>query len=166
MVPVPTQQEVIDAVREAFHGVAREDGVTLHEARVIDDYGGSDERAAARMLDTEKAWEVVPVSDIEEYSEALSFLDPKGFRYYIPAYMIWAVRAYGDTASMSADAIVFHLKDLDGDFSFGRLDLLSEPQRRAAAMFLLYISTEHGDRDATEGVLRLWWKYLPPEHQF
>lgn len=165
MVPVPTQQEVIDAVSEAFHGVAREDGVTLHEARVIDDYGSNDERAAARMLDTEKVWEDVPHADIEEYSEALSFLDPKGFRYYIPAYMIWAVREFGKTDSMSVNATVFHLTNLDGDFGFTRLDLLSEPQRTAVAMFLLYISMEHGDHNATESVRRFWRKFLPPERQ-
>ena len=42
------RERIIDQIRLAFAHVSREDGVTLHEAKVIDDYGSADERIAAR----------------------------------------------------------------------------------------------------------------------
>jgi hypothetical protein len=39
---------LIEQITKAFEGVSREDGVTLHEGRVIDDYGGEEKRAASR----------------------------------------------------------------------------------------------------------------------
>jgi hypothetical protein len=87
MNPRPTAAEVIDVIRAAFAGVSREDGVSLHEAEVIDCYGGVEERAQARKLDKDQAWEQIPAADIEEFSNILSFMDPKGFRYIAP-YML------------------------------------------------------------------------------
>lgn len=56
----PTKHEVVSAIRAAFDGVDREDGVTLHEARVLDNYGSEGERAEARDRDTDRIWEQVP----------------------------------------------------------------------------------------------------------
>jgi hypothetical protein len=79
--PFPTKHEVIAAIRAAFDGVERADGVTLHEARAIDCYWIAEERAAARLLDTDRIWEQVPREHVERCPSALSFLDPVGFRY-------------------------------------------------------------------------------------
>ena len=83
------RERIIDQIRLAFAHVSREDGVTLHEAKVIDDYGSADERIAARVLDLDSHWQDVPDHLIEEHQETLCFVDPKGFRYYLPAYMVW-----------------------------------------------------------------------------
>ncbi|MFG6099650.1 DUF6714 family protein [Leptothoe sp. ISB3NOV94-8A] len=72
---------LIKEINEAFDGVAREDGVTLHEAMVIDDYGSPAERAEARAQDTEDQWQDVPEDDIRFSDAVLSFLDSKGFHY-------------------------------------------------------------------------------------
>jgi hypothetical protein len=83
-------------IEEAFDGVAREDSTTLHEAIVMDDYGSEEEQRAARRLDVEKRWQDVPDEDITSCCSALSFLDAKGFRYYIPAFMTYALKHWGD----------------------------------------------------------------------
>ncbi len=49
-------QAVIAAIRASFADVPRH-GVSLHEASVIDAYGSADERAAARLLDTDTHWD-------------------------------------------------------------------------------------------------------------
>lgn len=72
---------LIEAIIEAFDGVSRGNGVTLHEAMVIDDYGSPAERAAARAQDTEDKWQDVPEDDIRFSDAVLSFLDAKGFHY-------------------------------------------------------------------------------------
>ena len=70
---------LIEEITAAFDGVSREQGVTLHEATVIDDYGSLEERALARTQDTEDKWQNVPDEDIRFTDAVLSFLDPKGF---------------------------------------------------------------------------------------
>ncbi len=89
------EEDVLLALIEtAFDGVTRDDGITLHQAVVIDDYGSEEEFISARDLDTEIRWQDVPDSDISTNTSIFSFLDPKGFRYYLPASMYWAVKNY------------------------------------------------------------------------
>ena len=58
------QQGLIDEITSAFQDVRRGNGVTLHEATVIDSYGSMEERAKARKKDTERRWQDVPDRDI------------------------------------------------------------------------------------------------------
>lgn len=86
------KQALIQEITVAFDGVSREGGVSLSEAWVIDDYGSAEERAEARSQDIESRWQDVPDEDIAHGYSCLSFLDPIGFRYYIPAYIVWYLR--------------------------------------------------------------------------
>lgn len=104
---------LIKEIERAFDGVEREDGVTFHEARVIDDYGSDAERAQARLEDTENRWQDVPDELLINGDQIISFLDVKGFRYYLPAYLVWYLR-YMDNedeefSSDTFDSVDFYL---------------------------------------------------------
>jgi len=86
------KQALIEEITAAFDGVSREEGISLHEAMAIDDYESDEERAKARAEDTETRWQDVPDDDIRFSHTVLSFLDVKGFRYYIPAYLVWYLK--------------------------------------------------------------------------
>jgi len=93
--------ELLALIEEAFDGVERGEGITLHQARVIDDYGSDEDVFAARKLDTEERWQDVPVSVLSvsplrerKNTQFLDFLDPAGFRYYLPFAMSFAIRNY------------------------------------------------------------------------
>ncbi len=101
--------ELIAQIRKAFDNVTRLGGVSLHEADVIDSYGSQKEREVARKLDLDRFWWEVPHADIERYPWILSFLDATGFRYYIPAYMTWALTQYEDSGSLSLDMTIYAL---------------------------------------------------------
>jgi hypothetical protein len=101
--------ELIDEITAAFDGVSREDGTTLHEAIAIDDWKSLDEQLAARLFDTEERWQDVPDDAIVECDSALSFLDPKGFRYYLPAFMVCGLRNWTNDASRTVDTCEYHL---------------------------------------------------------
>src|SRR4051812_37598398 len=90
------REALIAEVTAAFDGVSREDGTTLHEADAIDDWKSDAECRVARRLDTEGRWQNVPDEDIWACCSALSFLDAKGFRYYLPAFMIYGLKHWGD----------------------------------------------------------------------
>ncbi|MBW3636304.1 MAG: hypothetical protein KY445_07550 [Armatimonadetes bacterium] len=89
---------LIEEITRAFDGVSRENGVSLSEARVIDDCGSDEERGKARARDTETRWQDVPDDDISHASDRPAFLDAVGFRYYVPAFVVWFLR-YTDSGS-------------------------------------------------------------------
>jgi hypothetical protein len=93
--------ELLDVIEKAFDGVEREDGVTLHEAVVIDNYGSQEEFEKAGSYDTETRWQDVSENDLAENPQFMTFLDAKGFRYYLPAAMSWSIRHGVDSLSDS-----------------------------------------------------------------
>jgi len=135
-----TKLSLIKEITAAFDGVDREDGVTLHEAMVIDSYGSLAERAEARKKDTETKWQDVPDKDIRDCDGVLSFLDDKGMRYYIPAYLIWYLNNIDQKSSTycsnTFDSIPFHLTYQEGKFK--RFELFTQQQREAIAHYLIF----------------------------
>lgn len=169
-------EEVAGEILRSFAGVTRDDGVTLHEALVIDDYGSDAERAAARELDTDRRWQDVPGHLIEGHSDALHFVDPKGFRYYLPAYMVWALRHFRTSDSFSVDHVIFSLTlgkgsdantglcDMRG-WALERFRLLTGDQSRAVCRFLRFMAGQ--ERCADAGVAKaalnaFWGEYCAP----
>lgn len=164
-----TGAAVIAEIETAFDGVSRGDGVTLHEADVIDDCGSDKERGAARQLDTETRWQDVPDELIERFSCPLSFLDGAGFAYYIPAYMRWAIRHYASSRSFSIDHTIYTLHSVGYSISPATLALphLGETQRRAIASFLQFFCSDLAARHADSGHARaaldaFWGRYADP----
>jgi len=86
--------KLVTIIHEAFNGVERGDGITLHQAMVIAKYGSDQEFLAAKKRDRETRWQDVPDAHFAVADPlALIFLDPAGFRYYLPAAMSWSVRS-------------------------------------------------------------------------
>lgn len=153
----------IETIIKAFSTVTRENGVSLHEARAIDDYQGAQERAAARLQDTDTQWQEIPDQWIEEYSDVLSFFDAKGFRYYIPAYMIWSIRNYQISRSLSLDFTIYAL-GYDQGLEHHRnhqFRLFNLEQAQAICRFLQFMTT-YGepwvDSGAARSALKHYWE--------
>lgn len=88
--------DLLSLIEKSFDGVERGDGITLHQASVIDDYGSEEDFVAAAKLDTETRWQDIPDSTLTANPHSFTFLDAHGFRYYIPAAMSFAVKSYDD----------------------------------------------------------------------
>lgn len=96
-------------IHEAFDGTSRGNGITLHQANVRDNYGPPEEEKAARDLDRDEKWQDVPEKDIEFCQSALSFLDVAGFRYYIPVFMLYALKYWDSDAADARNSCQHHL---------------------------------------------------------
>jgi hypothetical protein len=162
------KHRVIEIITRAFDGVSREDGVSLHEAIVIDDYGTDEERSAARALDTETRWQDVPEADIEYYYTIFSFLDAKGYRYYLPAYMIWTLHNHHHRNSSSPLWTLFALT-LDENPSWAEHQLslfciLSPDQSAATCAFLRYMAAfdPEDTEEAEDALNRYWGQFCKP----
>ena len=154
--PKQMADSIIGEIRRAFGKVSRDDGVTLHEALVIDNYGSDAERSAARRLDTDCRWEDVPDQLIQENDSALCFLDPKGFCYYLPAYMVWSLRNYETSESFSVNHPILSLvlsesgsmRQLQLDLRQSQLEtfaVFNDEQGKAICTFLRFMA--QGDED-------------------
>ena len=159
---IAVRDAVIRQIEIAFDGVDRKFGVSLHEACVIDDYGSKWEQMKARMTDTEWRWQDVPEADIARYFWILSFLDPIGFRYYMPAYMLFTLKNYLHTDSMSTDATIYSLglSDSFREHTMERFNLFTRPQSEATYAFPRFManySCGRADDDAARKALEQYW---------
>ena len=159
-----SRDAVIRAIEAAFDGVSRHGGVSLHEADVIDNYGTPAEREDARALDTETRWQDVAAGDIRTYYWILPFLDPIGYRYYLPAYMSWSLRNHaGPRDATSAEFTVFSLVKSEAkreEWELDRFKMFNVQQARAIRRFLEYMAEHAGlEKDAGEALARYWEKF-------
>ncbi len=98
--------KVKNLIITAFNDVQREDGISLHEADLIYkindrffSYNSSRDRqllAEAKVKDVETHWQEISAPTLEKFcSSTISFhLDQKGWKYYLPAYLLWSVNQY------------------------------------------------------------------------
>jgi len=166
-------ESIIEAIRSAFAGTPR-GAITIHEAEVIDEYGSAEERREARMRDTEEDWGEVPDDDIEECTAALCHLDREGWRYYIPAYMIWSLRNFRTSDSVVSDFTIYtfdltHENRLLRNYQLERFSLLSQEQARAVCRFLRFMVSHDGDADGEVAQLALdkyWGRFCNSSDEF
>lgn len=150
---------VIEAITRAFDGLSREDGITLHEADAIRDCACKEKQAEARKIDAETRWQDVPPDEIEKNSGALCYMDLKGFRYYLPAYLVWWLK-YADTSvSFTTGSTIYNLSS---NAYVEYFDSLNEAQRQAICRFLQFL-LQYGDEyeqlEARKSLRKYWGQF-------
>lgn len=101
--------ELIDEIRSAFADVSRGEGISLHQAKAIDERKSPEHQLAERRRDIEKCWQDIPCEEIIECESALSFFDPAGFRYYLPAFMLCGLNSHQPIFEEILHSCTFHL---------------------------------------------------------
>ena len=104
--------KVKNLIITAFNDVHREDGISLHESDLtmyIINYNGPPSffrydsschrqlLADARAKDVETHWKDIPTQTLEKFiflSSLSHYLDKKGWKYYLPAYLVWSLNKY------------------------------------------------------------------------
>ncbi len=162
--PPPDALAIIRTIEEAFGGVRRGNGVTLHEADAMDDGATGETLIRARAKDTDRRWQDVSSEAMERMYSALAFLDAEGFSYYIPAYMRWTLGHYANSRSMTVDNTIYSLwpNALGGE---ARYALLTAAQKRCIAQFLWFMATQAGEElvdayAATRALEDTWYPHL------
>ena len=102
---------LISKIQSAFADVHLEDGISINMAEYEDSTNLSRLEAAKR--DESRNWQLISDELLSRSPSALSFMDWKGFRFSIPAYMVFALK-YFDTppfdGNQSISHSIFHLK--------------------------------------------------------
>jgi hypothetical protein len=159
--------EVVNAITSAFNGVSREGGVSLHETRVLDGLGSESEMIEARAKDIDAKWQDVPDSAIEKPLLSLNFLDPIGFRYYIPAYMIWEIRIISgekwvDCNTHGAAAFALTPRGREPAIEAANFVALTKEQSHAIYLFLRFCADfddEFARKRAQAAIDKYWIRF-------
>ncbi len=79
---------LIERIRKAFEGVRLEDGIGLMQAEAEDDYASMDVQHFLAQYEERENWSSLTANHLNTCSCALSYVDAKGFRFLIPAFVI------------------------------------------------------------------------------
>ncbi len=148
------RRHVVELIRVAFKGVRLGNGVGLWQGQAIDDYMYEKEQAECRERDEKINWEAIPIDDLNQCSSCLSYLDPEGMRFILPAFLV------SDLKGTLDQEISFYLIGLD-DFTRDHFNLFTDTQRAAVAAFLEILSDDpHYDsqRDGIEESVTQFWR--------
>ena len=134
--------EIERAIRTAFAGVQLGKGVSLQQARIIDDRRDDLSLAefdALTRLEVTDDWTAIPTDELE--NDCIAHLDAEGLRYYLPALMLWLLDHYNDADLRSNPetemTVIGTISALAPRKSMTwRWDSLSRDQRTAIASYL------------------------------
>ena len=152
---------LVAEIEAAFEGVTREGGKSWRDAEVADFYG---DEAFATWIDTDTRWQ--DLADDPNWYHAsgnggFCFLDPIGFRYFLPAAMIQAIR------SSYNEGIQFHLTIASDDrreHHLNKVSLLDNRQMQCVRRFIEYMiavseaQEQEFEVDAWREALESYWK--------
>ncbi|MFT3991462.1 MAG: hypothetical protein QM680_08620 [Luteolibacter sp.] len=125
--------ELCEQVRNAFAAVTLGTGIGLFQGQAIDDYETEEVCLREREKDEKERWERISSSHLNACHSSLSFFDPAGMRFHLPAFMIADIKGE-DRMGM----LVFALTSLD-DYTHNQFSLLNPAQRQAVREYLQFL---------------------------
>ncbi len=97
---------LIKQIEAAFAHVNRRGGTTLHQASAIEGHANEQEVLDTARFDTDQHWTEIPGATLEEFCVPLwSFIDAKGWVYYLPAFMRWSLQRIDQGHEMWQDEL-------------------------------------------------------------
>jgi hypothetical protein len=151
------ERRVLKLIQTAFAGVVLGEGIGLRQGQGLDDYADIGTLACYRAQDEKHDWSAIPVADLDQYYSSLSFFDPEGMRFHLPAYLVADLEGRLQTAD-----VLFHLVHM-ADGAQSRFDTLSPVQREAVRAFLrlrLADPLREFVQPMIEAALRGYWNAL------
>lgn len=130
------RKSLIAQIEAAFGDVRLGNGVSLHQARAMDNYEDDATIGAARALDTEERWQDISDEKLKHLSDTLSFMDAEGFRFHIPRFMMFVLthEASDEESDVVTAEYAKRFSDMRGNPG-DRLELLSSEQREVIRAF-------------------------------
>ena len=104
-----TEHPLIQEIIDAFKDVHLEDGISLNMTEYHDSGGCMPEFKKKAKTDERKHWYKIDDDTLESFTVTFSFTDLKGFRFYLPAYMIYTIRNHEISDSIITDFTIYAL---------------------------------------------------------
>ena len=146
-------------IEAAFGEVRLGDGISLHQARALDNYEGDEGVFAARTFDEEERWQLIPDAKVERFDDTLPFMDAAGMRFHLPRFLVWTLTHLGRCSSSNAgNAAIFTCgRDCDERFR-----LLTREQCVVVVRFLRFAAAHPDELPASDAAtaLRGFWGHF------
>lgn len=170
---------LVEDIRSAYSNVTRKGGNSLAEVEALD--AGASERECKRIRaqQRDKHWSEVDLREHDPHGIGPAFLDPIGFRYHLPAYMVDQLTVGNHDIDCvdrdpwkGQDTIVYSLTSTS-EWSAEKRQLLNPSQRQCVARFLglnmelresLYNHDQSPD-DVYTALKSIWLEDLPDEEK-
>lgn len=159
-------QQVIGLIEAAFPLEPLPE-MSLHQAQLSDQAMSREisdaEWSGAAKLDAGRNWQRFGEDELMACDAALSHLEEGSFVYYLPAFLVFAIRhcntRWSDPAESIVGSTVFAVTHRS-TYSLGRFKRFSPEQRRAVVVFLEFISENGNDheRPLAEKALKRYWR--------
>lgn len=110
--------ELLKQISDAFEDVPRPN-ITKSVARALDDEWEVSEAREAVLhgADSETHWSELTDIDIEQFDDIFAFLDADGYRFYLPAYMAYALRRHRNSDSGAINHTIHACTFYQGSFA-------------------------------------------------
>lgn len=155
-----TEAEALVAeIRQAFDAVRLNGGTTLHEGDLEGAHSDPGASLKAREKDPEQFWWEILDWKLEDLNSAVHFLDAKGFRFYLPAWMTWCLRHGKTSKSIALDTYVNGLVPSDLVPREPVFATLSLEQSRAVSRFLKHIAQYYPLTPAHKALRGYWHSF-------
>jgi len=159
-------ETLLSEIESAFFEVGLEDGVGLYQAEAIDNYRPEQEIEIAKSKDRGafRSWKAIPSDLLEKHYSALCFVDSKGLRFLLPAYMTYTLQNYSHSSSASIDAASFALGSSPAFVDADVDSVFTKRQYKVIARFLKYLVVSIGDEhvdvsQASDAYRKIWENY-------
>lgn len=103
------QTGLIERIRHAFAGVELGSGISLNMTEYHDSYGCETDFLTLAKHDERHNWQAIPDQTLEQFTVTFCFTDIEGFRFYLPAYMVWTIKNHKVSDSIIADHTIYSI---------------------------------------------------------
>jgi hypothetical protein len=152
-------KELINQVTETFRGVKLCRGVGLFEGQAIDDYDSEEQRLLKREKDEKDDWSRIESDHLNACYSSLSFFDPLGMRFHLPAFICCDLRGEYDFS------LGFSLTELD-EWRINIFSLLTPQEKAMVATYLEFLAddveTEFSQEDIRVALRDFWRRDASP----
>ena len=139
----PQASELIEKIRCAFEGVELEDGVSLNMTEYNDSSGSRPEFIERSLQDERIDWSSIPDEVLEQFLVTFPFTDLKGYKFYMPAYMIWTIRNHEKSNSPIGEFTIFAIHPSRHQFQkVPFIDWFTDAQINVMKEFLAFVDDD------------------------
>lgn len=157
------KEQLIEEINIAFKDVTLEDGIGINEAESIE--MGERDATINKGRNQDRSWwkDWTDIEDkyVSSYSSVMDFMDSKGIKWVLPAYMTYIIKHYKE-GSFSIDSTIYVLEA--GALGSDGVDIYTVEQKQVIAKFLQFMTTvgeEWVDVASAQVALdKIWGKYL------
>jgi hypothetical protein len=155
--------ELILTIRESFHDANLEDGVSLTMTEFNDSGGNYEHFKQLAKEDERNDWQKIDDETLEKFTVTFSFTDWKGFRFYLPAYMIWTINNPESNSIIGWNTVwALDPTSISKLYKKPFVEILNKQQIEVVVKFLEYCveDTDYRDDKSAATCLKRMRKYL------